>query len=749
MSRSLIGARVGYLQLADVVFQNRLDRSPFVRNSPKLTRNTAAMRTGSMRFDGLVIDWNRKIIQASSMFLADSAVASRGRSNSFNAGRAGHAVPRDMACRARPTDLRTDSVDRSAVIVALSLKPADRIVEVRNKIAVPRFIPIATISTGFLVRNASANSNRIRSAWRAWSSLGLLVVAISASSRVLAQDSGSDPLPQLPEGPKSLEVDAPIILPEVPTLPGQGRAHVDSFVEGLSRGDAKFSVRLGHGKILNLKKDLFAGADGQPSIAVGDPTIADFTPISSRRVRVLGLRLGTTDLSIETADGQTITFDVIVGPELDLVRGQLLQEFPDLELTLGQVGDHVVVEGQARSLAQISQILRSISNSIAAQSGGGQPTTVEEKNVVTTATPVGVQSIDKGVVTQQQKISSVKILNLLRVPTSQQVLLKVRIAELNRTAFRQIGANVLASTSKNGALFGTQLSNTVTGIATTDVFQPQQGSRLTPSKFFIGEAASALNSSNSLFGIFQNSNFEILLSALRKNSILKILAEPDLVAYNGHRASFLAGGEFPIPVPQIGATGVASTITVNFKKFGVQLDFLPVVLDGDSIRLTVDPEVSSIDTTLGTTLVAGGSPVPGLNTRNAHTTVELRQGQTLAIAGLMQLSLEGQTTRIPGLGDLPVIGPFFSNTTSNRVEKELVVLVTPYLVEPLEHGQVPPMPGDEVGAPNDLEFYLLNRLEGRTGRDFRATTDGADPLRIGKLIHLERKNIRGPYGFSE
>jgi pilus assembly protein CpaC len=338
------------------------------------------------------------------------------------------------------------------------------------------------------------------------------------------------------------------------------------------------------------------------------------------------------------------------------------------------------------------------------------------------------------------------------VPTSQQVLLKVRIAELNRTAFRQIGANVLAATSKygkNGAIIGTQLSNPVTGLASTDVLQPQQGTRLTPSKFFVGQAASAINSSNTLFGIFQNSNFEVLLSALRKNSLLKILAEPDLVAYNGHRASFLAGGEFPIPVPQIGATGVASTITVNFKKFGVQLDFLPVILDGDSIRLTVDPEVSSIDTSLGTTLVAGGSPVPGLNTRNAHTTVELRQGQTLAIAGLMQLSLDGQTTRIPGLGDLPVLGPFFSNTTSNRVEKELVVLVTPYLVEPMEHDQVPPTPGDEVGAPNDLEFYLLNRIEGRTGRDFRATTDGADPLRIGKLIHLERRNIRGPYGFSE
>ena len=114
--------------------------------------------------------------------------------------------------------------------------------------------------------------------------------------------------------------------------------------------------------------------------------------------------------------------------------------------------------------------------------------------------------------------------------------------------------------------------------------------------------------------------------------------------------------------------------------------------------------------------------MPGLNTRKSHTTVELKQGETLAIAGLMQLELDGQTQKIPGLGDLPYIGAFFSNTTSNRIEKELVVLVTPYIVEPMAPGQVPPAPGDEVREPNDLEFFLLNRIEGRTGIDKRSTT---------------------------
>jgi pilus assembly protein CpaC len=147
--------------------------------------------------------------------------------------------------------------------------------------------------------------------------------------------------------------------------------------------------------------------------------------------------------------------------------------------------------------------------------------------------------------------------------------------------------------------------------------------------------------------------------------------------------------------------------------------------------------------------VAGGSPVPGINTRRAHTTVELRQGQTLMIAGLLQVTLDGQTARIPGLGDLPILGPFFSNTSSNRTEKELVVLVTPYLIEPMNPGQVPCTPGDEVNMPNDLELYFLNRIEGRTGKDFRATTEYDDPFHLIHHLNLEKKYISGPCGFSE
>jgi pilus assembly protein CpaC len=343
------------------------------------------------------------------------------------------------------------------------------------------------------------------------------------------------------------------------------------------------------------------------------------------------------------------------------------------------------------------------------------------------------------------------IVNLLRVPGSQQVMLKVRVAELNRSALRAIGSNFLGVDPRTGAVVGSQIAGTVgaTGTVTPGFFTRNTlGGRIAGSAL---ENITPLTNTGgtTVFGIFRDGNFMFEFDALRRNSLLKILAEPNLVAFNGQQASFLAGGEYPVPVPQVSAAGVAPTITVRFKEFGVRLGFVPYILDGDRIRLTVAPEVSQIDFTIAVTLVAGGSPVPGLNTRKALTTVELEQGQTLAIAGLLQLQMDGTTQRIPGLGDLPIIGPFFSNTSGDRIEKELVVLVTPYLVEPMNHDQVPPTPGDEVKEPNDLELYFLNRIEGRTGTDFRSTTKWDDVFHLRDLLKLERKYIQGPVGFAD
>lgn len=364
---------------------------------------------------------------------------------------------------------------------------------------------------------------------------------------------------------------------------------------------------------------------------------------------------------------------------------------------------------------------------------GGEPREAQGDSMSVTGGGSGSRSGGGGGAVQQE----VEVINLMRIPGPQQVMLMVQVAELNRTAYRQIGADFLFANS--GSILGTRLSGVNAGSSTASgagIF----GSALT--------SASGGTASSTVFGIFEGPGFQSFVSALRRNSVLKVLAEPNLVAMHGHRADFLAGGEFPVPVPQSGAGGGTPTVTIQYKKFGVQLSFVPYVLDGELIRMEVDPEVSSIDYSLGTQV--SGVSVPGLNTRRSHTTVEMLEGQTLAIAGLMQVDLAGRTDRIPGMGDLPLIGPFFSNTTSQRVEKELVVLVTPHLVAAMNADEVGPLPGAEVYEPNDLEFYLLNRLEGHTGHaEFRSTTNGEDPLGCFRRMQVESRYVHGPHGFSK
>jgi pilus assembly protein CpaC len=607
----------------------------------------------------------------------------------------------------------------------------------------------------------------------------------------------------------------PEIKPAKSTRPAQGPRSAVEFVK-MEPTDASFDLIVNQSRILTLKQDITTG-QGYPLLAVGDPTIMEFTVINPRQLRINGRGIGVTDLSITTAQNETYVYEVRVLADLDLIHRKLRTTFPDASIKLSQIRDHIVLEGEARDPAQIARIVEALqfyllsvfaqqartvtagqmaniaqtlgpalrsagpspagaaaagaaaagvapgAGGVAPGAGGVAPGAGGVAPGTELAAPLG-QGAAYGAGGSTEGLSSYgaavelggrsqvspqgvppRIINLLRVAGSQQVMLKVRIAELNRTALRRIGANFLGLDPHTGGIVGSI-------IAGPENFQGtigQPGNLIKGNQLF-GAAAMGPNGLNTtVFGIFQDANFEFTLGALRQNGLLKILAEPNLVALNGQLASFLAGGEFPVPVPQVGAAGIAPTITVRFREFGVRLGFVPYILDGEIIRLTVAPEVSNIDFTIAVTLVAGGTPVPGLNTRKAQTTVELREGQTLAIAGLLQLTLNGNTARIPGLGDLPILGEFFSNTSSERTEKELVVLVTPYLVEPMNHGQVPPTPGDEVKEPNDLEFYFLNRIEARTGKDFRATIAWDDPWGLRHLLHLEKKYVNGPVGFSD
>jgi pilus assembly protein CpaC len=188
-------------------------------------------------------------------------------------------------------------------------------------------------------------------------------------------------------------------------------------------------------------------------------------------------------------------------------------------------------------------------------------------------------------------------------------------------------------------------------------------------------------------------------------------------------------------------------VTVQFQRFGTILTFLPQILPNDVIRLDVEPVISQLDFANGTT-VAGGL-VPSIDERSARTVVELREGQTLAIAGLLQSLTNASTIRIPGLGDLPIVGPWFSANKIQTIETETVVLVTPELVSPLDRKEVTEAPGDRVTQPNDAEFYLLGRIEGKLGREFRATVAEQDPLNLMRHFQSEQQWVIGPHGHAD
>jgi pilus assembly protein CpaC len=513
------------------------------------------------------------------------------------------------------------------------------------------------------------------------------------------------------------------------------------LIESLSGTDGRMEVILGQGRLLSLNQRLATVERDGAIIALGDPSVVDFEVIGLTRIRLTGLRIGTTDLSLTTADGLSRSIEIHVVADLRTLQARLETVFPDASVTVTQISDHVVLRGQARSAAQVQAIyqttaawLKSVQSS---QSHRVSPGTVGAAGSQNAAAVAGSDAAANGetVRTAEPRLRvsadtiEGQVINLLTVPGSQQVMLKVQIAELNRTALRRLGASFLFTDGQ--AVIGSNAGSSNPGFP------------------FLGGTSSRVG------GVIVEGSGSLayIVDAMRANQVLKILAEPTLISYSGHEATFLAGGEFPVPVPQSsgasGGSGVGTNmVTVQFKEFGVKLGFLPQILDGERIRLTVTPEVSSIDRTLGTTLVAGGDPVPGLNTRRSTTTMEMMPGQTLAMAGLLQLTMTNETRRLPGLGDLPVLGPSFSNNSGERTEKELIVMVTPYLVEPVEETETGLLPGEDVQEPNDLEFYLLGRVEGRTGTDFRSTAAWDDPMNLVGKMKLHRKYLSGPSGYS-
>lgn len=268
-----------------------------------------------------------------------------------------------------------------------------------------------------------------------------------------------------------------------------------------------------------------------------------------------------------------------------------------------------------------------------------------------------------------------KVTNMLGVSGSQQVMLAVRVAEVTRSVARELGFK----------------PNVTSGDFSFSTLDPLD----------LGRFAAATLLTSGGWG-----TLDLLFDALEEKGVVKVLAEPNLIALSGDTANFLAGGEFPVPVAQGTAAG-GIAITVEFKKFGVGLAFTPTVLGDGMINLVVSPEVSQIDRTNAVTL--SGFSIPGLSTRRATTTVELRAGQSFAIAGLLQNDFQDQIRQLPGIGELPVLGALVRSSEFQRRETELVIIITPHMVRPVAAGGLA-APTDGFLPPSDIDLFLMGRV---------------------------------------
>jgi pilus assembly protein CpaC len=364
-------------------------------------------------------------------------------------------------------------------------------------------------------------------------------------------------------------------------------------------------------------------------VSVANPSVAEAVAVSPREVVINGRAPGETSIIVWQEGGNRLIFDLTVRgttSHIQAIRRELSEELAGQPVTINQEGDNVFVRGTVRDMS-------SADRAIAIASTLGKP------------------------------------VNLLRVNipgTESQILLKVRFADVDRAAVSELGANLIST----GGL------NTVGSVTTQQFSPPQpevQGGR---TQFNFAEA---LN----IFLFRPDLNLATTIRALQSRRLLQMLAEPNVLAINGKPASFLAGGEFPFPTLQGGGGGLGA-VTIQFREFGVRINFVPVVTPRGSIRLQVTPEVSSLDFANG--LVFQGFNIPALATRRVSTEVELESGQSFVIGGLLDNRLTETINKVPGLGDVPLLGKLFQSRAQNKSNSELLVLVTPELVRPIPAG---------------------------------------------------------------
>ena len=386
-------------------------------------------------------------------------------------------------------------------------------------------------------------------------------------------------------------------------------------------------------------------------IAVTDPAVANAIVVQPRAVLIDGKAPGTISLIVWGTDVNR-QYDVVVEPGVSTLQMRLQNLFPGEPIVVSTNDEAIILSGKVSS------------------------------------NTVSLRAAEIAAATS----SKIKVVNLLQLPGgsgSQQVMLQVRFAEVSRRAMTELGTSLFTSP------YG--LKSTI-GRTTTEQFAAPEFDKLEWSKSSSNYGAPVTSAKGeftfsdflNIFLFSQKYDIGMMIRALQGKGLFQSLAEPNLIAYNGQEASFLAGGQFPVPVVQ----GITNAVTIQWKEFGVRLHFTPTIA-GDVIRLKVEPEVSSLD--FGNAVLINGFRVPVINTRRAATEVELRDGQSFAIAGLIDNVLEDQFKQIPGLGHIPILGYLFKSKASQLDRTELMVLITPRLVRPLNPDEVPALPARPKG----------------------------------------------------
>ena len=403
-------------------------------------------------------------------------------------------------------------------------------------------------------------------------------------------------------------------------------------------------------------------------VSIGDPEIADFILISPREVYLTGKSPGTTNLTLWQNKKVVSIYDLEVSYDVSALKQKLNLILPnEKDLTVFASGNSITLSGRISSTANLSQAL-SLAEAYAPKEN---------------------------------------VRNLVEVAGIHQVMLEVRVAEIQKTLLKQLGVNF---TYNNGDEFAGNLINNLATLVDPNDANLNWG----PYGLFVSPAVNALFRFNK-----GNSTWTGFVDALHDDGLLKVLAEPTLIALSGETASFLAGGEFPIPVPQ----GLG-TVAIEYKPYGVALGFTPIVIGEDKINITVAPEVSELD--FSTAVRIEGFLVPGLTSRRAETTVDLADGQSFAIAGLLSERVRDSYSRYPKLGDIPVLGALFQSRNFQKQESELVIIVTPHLVKPVDM-ENQTLPTDFYIEPNDWDIYLGGHMEGQapdTSAMVRGEMDG-------------------------